>query len=184
MAASTVSGSSLTGKGDSRSVANAVLPASGGGAAATVKRMDVFNSSGTWTAPADVTYAVAHIYAGGGGGGGYTGLGSSGGSSSAFGTTALGGRGGQGARYAYQSDSPGDAPANSGNGGVGDNALYSPGTSTQGADGTYLVVGSSVTPGTGYTITVGAGGAASNYFGNRGGNGGSGQVLIEYEVAV
>lgn len=157
------------------------------------KRVDLFIASGTWTAPTGVTYAIANIRAGGGGGAGsYNGTagnGSTGGSSSAFGTTALGGAG------AHRSNLNGDGniagfagPVNSGDGGGGCGTSTSNGHSPNrsGGAGAYLVIGSSVTPGTGYTITVGAGGAAGTAGfpgGAAGGAGGSGAVWIEYEVS-
>lgn len=152
----------------------------GGGGAATVKKVDLFTSSGTWTAPTDVTYAIAHILAGGGGGGG-TSNSTAGGNSSAFGTTATGGRA---QARGYSLGFTGAAsPANSGRGGMpgtGDPAYSNSGArqGLPGGDGTYLVAGSVVTPGTNYTITVGSGGAG----GSQGGAGGSGAVWIEYEV--
>lgn len=155
------------------------------------RRVDLFTASGTWTAPAGVTYAVAYIRAGGGGGGGRGGTtGSAGGSSSAFGTTCNGGNGG--VPFTNQTSNTVDgtnAPANSGAGGGGAGSVDTGttggrhGTAEKGHDGCQLVVGSVVTPGTGYTITIGSGGAGGTGTG-PGGNGGSGAVWIEYEVAV
>lgn len=150
----------------------------GASGAAKSKRVDTFTASGTWTCPTGVTYAIAHIRAGGGGGGGDTNS-SAGGNSSALGTTATGGRA-QSRAYSWSLN--GNAsPANSGVGGLPSVVADGTGGATQGlpgGNGTYLVVGSTVTPGTNYTITVGAGGTA----GGGGGAGGSGLVWIEYEV--
>lgn len=147
------------------------------------RRVDLFTSSGTWTCPSGVTYAVAFIRAGGGGGGGHS-MGSQGGSSSAFGTTASGGVGGtQSTSAALTGDEAAgnSAQSNSGEGGQGrgwNGASVTKALASAGGRGTELYVGSSVTQGTGYTITVGSGGAAGSY----GGTGGSGVVWIEYEV--
>lgn len=155
-------------------------PLTRGGAVSLSRRVDIFTASGTWTCPTGVTYAIAHIRAGGGGGGGTTNS-SAGGNSSALGTTATGGRA---QSRAYDLGFAGvNSPANSGRGGspgAGSPAFSNNGArqGLPGGDGTYLVVGSVVTPGTNYTITVGAGGSG----GTDGGAGGSGAVWIEYEV--
>jgi hypothetical protein len=150
--------------------------ATSGGAAAPQRRVDLFTASGTWTAPAGVTYAIAHIVAGGGSGGSYNTNGSPGGSSSAFSETVSGGRTGSAANAAYGNGVA--APANSGLGGLGNTRTdNSWNIAASGGDGTYIVKGMTVTPGTGYTITIGSGGTGG------GGDGGSGRVWIEYEVS-
>ena len=135
-----------------------------------------FTASGTWTVPAGVTYAIAHITAGGGGVGGSGGTGGT--SSVAFAGGTISATGG--------------APA--GSNGTGTAAYRTPGTvnSGQGAncrddaqfsestamDGAYIVAGAAVTPAASITVTVGAGGTA----GTNGAAGGSGYVWIEYQV--
>ena len=141
------------------------------------RRVDRFTSSGTWVCPVDVTYAIAHIRAGGGGGGSSGGNGGTGGSSDALGLTALGGNGAaRGPNSGYPPVKA--APANSGAPGIGACKENGGRKNADGQAGTYLVHGSTVTPGVGYTIVVGAGGTSPNY----GGPGGSGFVWIEYEV--
>ena len=136
-----------------------------------------FSASGTWTVPAGVTYAIAHIRAGGGGVGASAGTGGSSSVAFAGGTiTANGGGPYTGATTSTASGAAG--PTNSGNGAVGH--YFSPGeiSASKAQDGTYIVAGGAVTPGTGITITVGAGGVA----GTNGNAGGSGYVWIEYQV--
>ncbi len=153
-------------------------------AGAKEKRVQLFTATGSWTAPAGVTYAIAHIMPGGGGGGSRAGSGSAGGNSSALGQTANGAT--PGTRMGMQDDSGflvdgANAAANTGNGGASNGWNSSSavnGPPMDGKDGSLLMFGSTVTPGTSYTITVGAGGAASA----RGGAGGSGYVAIEFYV--
>lgn len=143
---------------------------------ATVTNVDEFTASGTWTVPAGVTYAIAHIRAGGGGVGSGGSPGQGGTSSVAFagGTaSATGGLGmtGPGA--------VGNAQAGAANSGFG--ASYSSTSSgfyTKGQDGAYIVHGATVTPAGSITVTVGAGGTA----GTNGAAGGTGYVWIEYVV--
>ena len=152
-------------------------------AGSPIVKVAAFTSSGTWTVPAGVTHAVAHIR-GGGGGAGRSSTGGTGGTSSvafAGGTvSATGGlpgiqsrhnaflyaevsragqaNSGHGARYASQSDAPRTAQE-------------------PGFDGTYIVAGGDVTPAASIAVTVGAGGTA----GTGGAAGGSGYVWIEYQ---
>jgi hypothetical protein len=147
-------------------------------------KVDRFTADGTFTPPAGVTYAIAHIRAGGGSTG-TAGFAAGGNSSVAFagGTiTATGGAGMQGqlpGAGTYQAA----GAANSGNG-----ALTNSNDGTTGAsfvnitaqNGAYIVAGGAVTAGTGITVTVGAGGTA----GTSGAAGGSGYVWIEYEQPV
>lgn len=140
-------------------------------------KVDRFTADGTWTVPAGVTYAVAHIRGGGGGvGSGTPGTGGSSSVAFASGTvTAVGGN------TLATSTAPGQAYAgatNSGNGACssyGNNA-YDMNFDTQGGNGSYIVAGADVTPAASITITVGAGGTA----GTSGAAGGSGYVWIEY----
>jgi len=148
------------------------------GASSKQKKVALFTSTGSWTAPTGVTYAIATILAGGGGGGSGSG-GSSGSSSSCFGTTAYGGVGTPGSND-FGSENGVSGQQNTGNGGSGSksgppNQGYIP--TRQGGNSTLLTAGSAVTPGTSYTVTVGGGGSGGS---GNGGNGGSGYVAIEY----
>jgi len=139
-----------------------------------MKRVEAFTANGTWTVPAGVTYAIAHMLGGGGGGGGQTGAGTDGGSSSvafASGTvTALGGEAtgttGLSTTAAYS------APANSGRAGTNNRS-----TSIPGGDAQWIVAGASVTPAASISVVVGAGGTGGTGGGEAGG---SGYVWIEY----
>jgi hypothetical protein len=141
--------------------------------------VEAFTASGTFTPPAGVTYAIAHIRAGGGGLG-VTGSGTGGTSSVAFAGGTVSATGGLGMNYLG-----GNVPtcfAGAANSGLG--ATYfgnSVGSQTLGngpANGAEVVAGGAVTPGLGITVTVGAGGVA----GTSGAAGGSGYVWIEYQV--
>jgi len=147
----------------------------------SVTNVDAFTASGTFTPPAGVTYAIAHIRAGGGGVG-TTGAGAGGNSSVAFagGTiTATGGNLSQisGAKYAARAGA-----TNSGQGaqtsGIETTSGSSHPVNNAAGDGAYIVAGGAVTAGVGITVTVGAGGTA----GTSGAAGGSGYVWIEYQV--
>jgi len=142
----------------------------------SMTQVTAFTASGTFTPPAGVTYAIAHIRAGGGGSGDTSG-GTGGTSSVAFagGTiSATGGNGinaiGGGARTSYA------GATNSGKGAFANSADYGAGGNA--GDGAYIVAGGAVTPAVGITVTVGAGGTA----GTNGAAGGSGYVWIEYQV--
>ena len=156
-----------------------------GGAMKTTK-VDAFTANGTFTPPAGVTYAIAHIRAGGGGVG--TASAGTGGTSSvefAGGTISASGGIGHTVNIAVVSARAG--AANSGQGAVQASFATSiageyredksPG-SIEGGTGAYIVAGGTVTPGVGITVTVGAGGTA----GTNGAAGGSGYVWIEYAV--
>ena len=148
----------------------------------SVTNVEVFTASGTFTPPAGVTYAIAHIRAGGGSTG--TASQAAGGNSSvafAGGTiTATGGSGIQmqlGGIGTYQAA----GTVNSGQGGrtnANDGTVSASYVNAKAQDGAYIVAGGAVTPATGITVTVGAGGAA----GTNGAAGGSGYVWIEYQV--
>jgi hypothetical protein len=157
---------------------NAMVDAINAGGAVKVER---FTASGTWTVPAGVTYAVAHIRAGGGGAGTAS-SGAGGTSSVAFAGGTVSATGGTGADYAsFTASGVGIAgSANSGNGasyfGNQSGAFFT--VSTRGAqNGAEIVAGGAVTPAASITVTVGAGGAA----GTTGAAGGSGYVYIEYQ---
>jgi len=148
----------------------------------TVKNVAAFTSSGSWTVPTGVTYAVAHILGGGGGVGGTDTAGGAGGNSSvafASGTvTATGGTSGVATRNYGQLFVAGTTNSGQGAWGqnfrgadVGDSRVF------RAQDGAYIVAGATVTPAASITVTVGAGGTGTN-----GAAGGSGYVWIEYEV--
>jgi hypothetical protein len=160
-------------------MALALFPAPQGGG--KTKRVELFNATGTWVAPARVTYAIATLVSGGGSGGlrNSTG-GNTGGSSSAFGVSHEGGRGGGGNRGTFTISRNGkNAQANTGHGGTG---ATNSGSATNGADSYPKTFGSTVVPGTSYTITVGAGAAGVFVVDTTSGSGGSGYVQIEYWI--
>jgi hypothetical protein len=133
-----------------------------------------FTAGGTWTVPTGVTYAIAHIRAGGGGTG--SGAGAGGTSSVAFASGTVSATGGNAdttaSNYGF------NGVANSGFGAWGRDNGSTTAVNTLGGDGAYIVAGAAVTPAASITITVGAGGVA----GSSGGAGGSGYVWIEYQV--
>jgi hypothetical protein len=146
----------------------------------SVTNVAAFTASGTWTVPAGVTYAIAHIRAGGGGAGkassgvgGTSSVAFAGGTVSATGGNVINqNEGGSIATYA--------GAANSGDGAFF-NADDGANISTYGGKagiGAYVVAGAAVTPAASITVTVGAGGTA----GTSGSAGGSGYVWIEYQV--
>jgi hypothetical protein len=152
------------------------------GGSSKVRKVDAFTSSGTWTVPTGVTYAVANIRAGGGGMGGSANAGGTGGTSSvafASGTvSATGGTSGVGTLDFNQTFIAGTANSGQGAWGqdfrgadVGDSRVF------RAQDGAFIVAGAAVTAGASITVTVGAGGT-----GTSGAAGGSGYVWIEYEV--
>lgn len=148
----------------------------------SVRNVAAFTSSGTWTVPTGVTYAVANIR-GGGGGVGDSGAGAGGNSSVAFagGTVTATGGGASNVNLPYSSQVSGTRAANSGQGAfrsVFRGADVSNSAVHNGGDGAYVVAGGAVTPAASITITVGAGGTA----GTNGLAGASGYVWIEYEV--
>jgi hypothetical protein len=147
----------------------------------SVTNVAAFTASGTWTVPAGVTYAIAHIR-GGGGGIGTASAGAGGNSSVAFsgGTvTATGGNANNNAAWpGTYSTSAGVANSGEGAVGSGGNAGNGYGFAILGGNGAYVVAGGAVTPAASITVTVGAGGTA----GTSGAAGGSGYVWIEYQV--
>jgi hypothetical protein len=147
-----------------------------------ITKIDRFTADGTFTVPAGVTYAIAHIRGGGGGvgtassgAGGTSSVAFAGGTVSATGGAAINNPGGASWTSAVA------PPANSGFGAFimgnpGTTFNYSPMTSL---DGAYIVAGGAVTAGVGITVTVGAGGVAGT---NVGAAGAAGYVWIEYQV--
>jgi hypothetical protein len=148
----------------------------------SVTNVEAFTASGTFTPPAGVTYAIAHIRAGGGGVG--TGSSGAGGDSSvAFAGGTITATGGPAFNEALidSNRTAVAAQANSGQGGqfTGNNSgLSSFSLRVQAHNGAYVTAGGAVTPAVGITVTVGAGGTA----GTGGAAGGSGYVWIEYQV--
>ena len=145
------------------------------GGATMIKKVEAFTASGTWTVPAGVTYAIAHIR-GGGGGATFSGLGTSGGSSSvafAGGTITAAGGNGAGTQFAGGSTASAAPAVNSGEGGYITQLNGDKSDSTYGGRGAYIVAADTVTPAASITVTVGAGGT-----GNRAGA--TGYVWIEY----
>jgi hypothetical protein len=148
----------------------------------SVTNVERFTASGTWTVPAGVTYAVAHILGAGGGTGG-AGVGAGGNSSVAFASGTITATGGVAGTYGggYTANTGGwNGLANTGQGG---NSLgvFSSGSGIVniiGGEGQYTVAGAAVTPAASITVTVGAGGVA----GTSGQTGGSGFIWIEYQV--
>jgi len=148
-------------------------------AGSPIVKVAAFTSSGTWTVPAGVTYAVAHIRGGGGGCNDSTSNGTAGGNSSvAFsgGTvTALGGLGMATAMIPPATNSA-HAGNNTGQGGIVAvaNSVADVGVGVSAYAGAEIVAGDTVTPAASITVTVGAGGTGTA-------NGGSGYVWIEYQ---
>lgn len=140
----------------------------------SMTEVTAFTASGTFTPPAGVTYAVAYIRAGGGGVGASAGAG--GNSSVAFAGGTITATGGvadtTGANYGFA------GAANSGNGATGRDQGSTTAVNLLGQNGSFVVAGGAVTPGTGITVTVGAAGTA----GTSGAAGGSGYIWIEYQV--
>ena len=151
---------------------NAMVDAINAGGAVKV---EAFTASGTWTVPAGVTYAVAHILGGGGGVGASSGAGGNSSVAFAGGTiTATGGAPSSVTNLTGANDSTAGA-ANSGKAARG---LVSGVAYNQIAqDGALIVAGDDVTPAASITVTVGAGGVA----GTNGKAGGSGYVYIEFQ---
>jgi hypothetical protein len=142
-------------------------------------KVDRFTTSGTFTPPAGVTYAIAHIRGAGAGlgsnvagTGGTSSVAFAGGTVSAVGGAAMSNTGGT----TVFGVTP---PANSGLSAQGSSLIaggFSPlNTGNAGAE---IVAGGDVTAGVGITVTVGAGGTA----GTAGFAGADGYVWIEYLV--
>ena len=147
-----------------------------------VRKAVTFNSSGSWTPPAGVTYAIAEMAGGGGGGSG------NGSSSSVVFTsgtvTAVGGASAAGAS-GLTSGSSSSGPANSASGSsfwgytvpttYGSSLRFA---SVVGLPSVVRTAGGTCTPGSPVTVTVGAGGNSGN---PNFSSGGSGWVTIYYE---
>ena len=150
-----------------------------GGAMKTTK-VTRFTADGTFTPPTGVTYAIAHIRAGGGGVGSAS-SGNGGTSSVAFAGGTVSATGGAGRNTGGSGLTAWAGAANSGEGadilGYIDGSAYARVAIGGAGRGAYIVAGGTVTPGVGITVTVGAGGAA----GTSGAAGGSGYVWIEYQ---
>ena len=154
--------------------ASSALVFPSGGSVKTTK-VEAFAASGTFTPPAGVTYAIAHIR-GGGGGVSDGAVGGTGGTSSvAFASGTISATGGIGHRGIASPTTKAAGAANSGHGGSVSGSAA--GSFTAGQDGALIVAGGAVTPGTGITVTVGAGGTA-----NQAAAGGDGYVWVEYQV--
>ena len=146
-----------------------------------MRNIAAFASSGTWTVPAGVTYAVANIRGAGGGAGTAT-AGNGGSSSVAFAGGTITAAGGGGFSTAFNLSAVAVAgTANSGNGAsfqAGLAGSYYTSVTNGAQSGAFIVAGGAVTPAASITVTVGTGGTA----GTNGAAGGSGYVYIEYEV--
>ena len=146
-----------------------------------VMKVDRFTADGTFTPPAGVFYAVAHI-TGGGCGTGTGSVGSGGTSSVAFAAGTISAVGGiSPTRTGFFGGGASNTSAGAANSGKGAFLLNGDGSGNNGVastapDGAYIVAGGAVTPGTGIAVVVGAGGTA----GTNGAAGGTGYVYIEY----
>lgn len=160
-----------------------VLYANAFASPAAIKKIDYFSSSGSWTAPAGVTYVNYTLVSGGGGGGGNVAntYATRGGASSFAGVTHEGGEAGTNGANGG-SITADNAAANTGNGGgAGGTTSQASGTSgNAGGSSIPKTLGMAVTPGQSYAVVVGAGGAKGQ---PTGGNGGSGWVTVEYWMA-
>jgi hypothetical protein len=157
-----------------------------------------FTASGTWTVPAGVTYAIAHIRGGGGGislrdrGTPTVAAGNGGTSSVAFAGGTVSAAGGLANTSNIQCSGVGtvdNCQAGVTNSGQGAMTPYQGGDATTGGigalfaqSGGYVVAGAAVTPAASITITVGAGGTAGSGASTVGAAGGSGYIWIEYQV--
>jgi hypothetical protein len=145
-------------------------------------QVTAFTSSGTFTPPTGVTYAVAYIRAGGGGAGAAA-SGTGGTSSVAFASGTVTATGGAGVNLSSGSSNIAVAGTlNSGQGATvhrADSATVAS-INVSAPDGALITAGAAVIPGTGITVTVGAGGTA----GTLGAAGGSGYVYLEFQVPV
>jgi hypothetical protein len=144
----------------------------------TEKRIEAFTGDGSWTVPAGVTYAIAHMYGGGGGTG--RNAGSAGGDSSvAFAGGTVTAPGLPPSPTGSNVDLNG-ATAGKANSGASATAFVNNNTgasTASSATAQYIVAGGAVTPAATIAVVVGAGGASG---GGGGAAGGSGYVYIEY----
>jgi hypothetical protein len=151
---------------------NAMVDAINAGGGMT--EVEAFSASGTFTVPAGVTYAIAHIRAGGGGIGLTAGAGGT--SSVAFAGGTISATGGAANTHAANGGVAGARIAGAANSGNGGSCFDQTPNYNFAGDGAEIVAGDAVTPAASITITVGAGGTA----GTNGAAGGSGYVWIEY----
>lgn len=157
----------------------------------TVRKVAAFASSGSWTVPTGVTYAIANIRAGGGGIGSSTNAGNGGNSSVAFSSGTVTATGGNAANINFGGGGgplekikvPGTVNSGQGAKMAGSPTNYVDGERyfASAGDGAFVVAGAAVTPGASISVTVGGAGAAGTYGGLTGASGGSGYVWIEYE---
>jgi hypothetical protein len=140
-----------------------------------MKKIARFTGNGTFTPPAGVTYAIAHMRGGGGGtSDNNNNAGQGGNSSVAFASGTVTATGGNRAAASLGVNAGTNGRANTSEGGTsfrGD-VPHTP----HGITASLFVAGAAVTPGVGISVVVGAGGAA----GTNGNSGGSGYVWIEY----
>lgn len=150
--------------------------------AANVKKVEAFTASGTWTVPAGVTYAIAHMLGGGGGGGGLTNGGATpgGDSSVAFASGTVTASGGQEGMASKLTGAAGTTFAQANNSGRGGHPNATTTGSCWGGDAQWVVAGAAVTPAASITVTVGAAGTGDTSGTRNAGDGGSGYVWIEY----
>jgi hypothetical protein len=145
----------------------------------SMTNVEAFTASGTFTPPAGVTYAIAHIRAGGGGVGLSAGTGGTSSVAFAGGTISATGGAPMTVECNPSTAARNAGAANSGNGAIGRDGGVDAGYNLIGQNGAYIVAGGAVTAGVGITVTVGAGGTAGT---PQGVAGGSGYVWIEYQV--
>lgn len=146
-------------------------------AGSPIVKVEAFTSSGSWTVPAGVTYAVAHIRGGGGGANFGTSNGGTGGTSSvAFAGGTVSAIGGSGVQTSFTGGTTSSSvPAtNSGEGGFVSQLNGDKSGSWRAHSGAYIVAGDDVTPAASITVTVGAGGTGNSA-------GATGYVWIEYQ---
>jgi hypothetical protein len=140
------------------------------------KRIARFTGSGTWTVPAGVTYAIAHIMGGGGGVGKGTSAGNGSASSVDFASGIVTANG----MSKTGSNGITNAFAGAANIGQGASSYFrvagGESGNVPGPPGVFVTAAAAVTPAESIAVVVGAGGSA----GTNGAAGGSGYVYIEY----
>lgn len=149
--------------------------------AGSKRRVELFKSTGTFTPPTGVTTVTAYIKGAGGGVGHGDGGGGDGGNSSvAFSAGTQTATGGQGDYFGRPTPTFIARRGSCANGGGGAYSQWATTTATSwahGEEGQVLITTGSVTPGTGITVTIGAGGSVDS-----GTAAGSGVCWIEYFV--
>ena len=146
-----------------------------------VRRVVRFTGNGTWTVPAGVTYAVAHMLGGGGGSGLAQTAGNGASSTVAFSAGTVQSRGGIRIHYSNDTNSGPTGRVGLANTGKAANIGYTGGNrdhmmGRHAGDSQYVSSGAVVTPGQNISVAIGAGGSA----GTSGAAGGSGYVWIEF----